>query len=97
MNWKAAKVTTGALDSDLSIETGNTITVFCIVVANQNDAAVTDVDIKDGDGNVIIPIAVPQNDTVVIDAVWVADNGITVSSLSDANVHVTVFHSQAGS
>jgi hypothetical protein len=98
VNWKASKVTTGALDTALTIESGNTITVFCVIVANQNDdPASVDVEIKNGVGDVVIPVAVQPNDTVVIDTPWIADGGVSVDSLSDANVHVTVFHSQAGS
>lgn len=93
MNFKASRVTTVDLGSDREI-TGY-FTVFGIVVANQQDAVVVDVEIKNNNGDVIIPLAIPANDTKILDFTWIADKGISIDALS-SDVHVTIFHSQEG-
>jgi hypothetical protein len=96
VNYKAAKVTTVNLSAARTIESGSTISIFCVVVANQDPASDADVEISDGNGNVVLPLAIASGDTVVVPAHWIADSGISIASLGNANVHVTIFHSQAG-
>lgn len=96
MNSRASRVTRVTLDQDQPIAGGESITVFYIVVANSTvlDA---EVDLKDVSGNVLLTIVAPAHQSETLEIEWVADKGLVVDGIGDANVVVTVFHSAGGS
>jgi hypothetical protein len=41
-------------------------------------------------------MTVPAQDTIPFEMAWMADNGLLIDSIGDADVVVTVFHSAIG-
>lgn len=96
MNYRASRTTRVTLDQDRVIASGDTITVFGIIVANSANQP-AEVDIQDASGNNKITITVPAQDSRESKIEWIADGGVLIDSIGDSNVIVTVFHSQPGS
>lgn len=92
MNYRASRVEQVILDDDRTIESGGTITVFGILVANATASAVA-VEVQDIAGTANMTIVVPAGDTRLVDVEWVADRGLQFSSVGSVNVIATVFHS----
>ena len=95
MNYRASRVTRVTLDANRIIGAGATITVFYILVANST-SSIAEVDIQDGDSKNRITVVVPPNSSVPVEVEWIADNGLVISGLGNANVFVTIFHSAGG-
>jgi hypothetical protein len=94
MNWKASRVLSSSLEFDIVVS--GSFTVFGIVVANQSDSTVVDVEIRDETGDrLIIALAIPANDTKILDFTWMADKGLSIAALS-ANVFFSLFYTQEG-
>lgn len=95
---KYTKITVGA-SPDTAIESGNTITVFGIMVDHRGDSS------DDGSraalfeeyntSTEIMRILVPPGESVPFDTKWLADKGLQVT-LDAFYLSCTVFHSQAG-
>lgn len=96
MNYRASRVTRFELDEARTLLSADTLTVFCIIFSNGHSEP-AEIDLTDGAGNKKITIIVPANDSRVIDCEWVADGGIKLPTLDDANVVVTIFHSAVSS
>ncbi len=96
MNLKATRSSRVTLDADQTIESGEPIAVFFIIVSNaHSDAA--EVDFQTGDGTATeFTVSVPANDSIVLDVPYIADKGIKLPSIGNANVIVSVFHSAPG-
>jgi hypothetical protein len=92
MNFKASRITTGNLENSFELLSGDPITIFGIVIANQTNA-VQDIEIDDENGNVILVVTVGANSTWNLEVPFVADKGISIAALGEVNVHVTFFHS----
>ena len=82
------------LDVAQTISAGS-IRVQAIVVSN---ATVTPAEVvfTDADGTNILNITVPAQNTIPFEMSWMADNGLLIDSIGDANVVVTVFHGAIG-
>jgi hypothetical protein len=97
MNARGSRVTRVTLDADRTIASGESITVFGFIVANSTQNA-AEVNITDGTAvTKQITVTVPAQDSRTFDIEFVSDDGITIDSLGNENVIVTVFHSQGGS
>jgi hypothetical protein len=92
----ASLVTRVTLDADRQIESGNSITVYGIIFSNSTTLP-AEIDILDGAGTKHITATVPPESSVVSEVVFIADSGLTIDSIGDANVVVTVFHNHGGS
>ena len=90
----ASQLTRVTLDANRTITTG-TIHILGIIVANGTAAAVSVV-FKNTAGTEVLDIEVGANDSEQFNAHWVADAGLTVDSVSDAAVIVTVAHGADG-
>jgi len=85
-----------ALDADRLIADGASIYVDHIVVANNSGSGVLVPFRTANDSADELQLAVVANDTLSIQADWLADKGILVKSVGSANVIVTIFHSSPG-
>ena len=94
MSILASKLTRVTLDAARTISTG-TFRVLGIIVSN---ATVSDVEIvfRDNNATNLLNITVPAQDSVEFSAAWIAENGLVIPSVGDANVVVTVAHGAAG-
>ncbi len=90
----APKITRVTLDAARTISTGS-IRVQNIMISNATVSA-AEVVFTDTDDTPILNITVPPQDSEDWAVVWIADNGLKVTSLGDANVVVTVAHGQDG-
>lgn len=90
----AGRITRGTLDADVVISTGS-IRVYGLLVSNTSGGALT-INFVDDDGTARMTLVVGDDETVVVDIPWLADNGLTVSSAGDALAIVTVMHSSVG-
>jgi len=74
----------------------STITVFGIVLTTTAGAAVT-VDFRESSasGDIILTVLVPDDETVVIDIPFLADNGLYIVKEASTTI-VTVFHGTPG-
>jgi hypothetical protein len=90
----ASQLSRVELDDDRVISAG-TLHVLGILVSN---ATISDVEVvfKNNAAAPILNIAVPAHDSVEFSAQWMADKGLNVASLGDANVVVTVAHGAEG-
>ena len=82
------------LDAERVIS-ADSIRINGIVVSN-NSAGVREVEFVDADGVAIMSVAILEDTTIPIEIEWLAENGLTISSLSEAGVTVTVFHGATG-
>tara|TARA_R110000751_G_scaffold93078_2_gene181857 strand:- start:820 stop:1017 length:198 start_codon:yes stop_codon:yes gene_type:complete len=64
-------------------------------VSNDTAAAI-EAEFTDADDVALLSIAVPVGGTYSWDVIWMADNGLKVATLSDADVSVTVAHTADG-
>jgi hypothetical protein len=96
VNYRASVVTRVTLDADRQIASGDSIVVFGIVFSNSTTLP-AEIDVLDGAGTKHITVTVPPEDTRIVDFEFIADSGLTIDSLGNANVVATVFHSQGGS
>ena len=96
MNYRASKVTTFAMDAARTVSSGETITVFGIIISNTTSNP-ADLVFQNGSGTAIITVTVPANDSKIIDIEFIADDGLVIASAGSADVDVTVFYSQGGS
>jgi len=92
----ASRITRVTLAADREISAG-TIRVRNIIVSNATVAAV-EVVFTDSAGTPNLNITVPALDSRTFEGDWIADNGLSVlgAAIADANVVVTVLHSQDG-
>ena len=95
MNVRGSRVSRVTLEKDQTIASGQTITVFGIVIANSSPNT-AEVDVQDGDGKKAITFTVGSYDTKVFDVEFIADNGLVIHGIFSQDVIVTVFHSQGG-
>ena len=82
------------LDEDRVVSAGS-IRVNLVYVANST-ASPASVAFLDNNDIPVLNMTVPALDSESFPGVWLADNGLKVSGLSDAGVIVTVLHSQDG-
>ena len=73
----------------------NSIRVHSILVSNDTAGAI-EAEFTDADDVALISIAVPVGATYSWDVMWMADNGLKVATLGDADVSVTVAHPADG-
>lgn len=91
----SAHFTYGTLASDLAVEGGASVRVDRILVANDSGAdQLISVEFAAA-ATVYFKIASPAGQTVVVEAPFIADQGVKIAAES-ADFHVTVFHSAAG-
>ena len=85
------------LDADRVIQGGNSIRVYSVVIANST-SSIAEVDLARNDTNQtkILTITVPAQATHSEHLDFMADQGLQILGLGDANVIVTVLHSQSG-
>ena len=90
----ASQLTRDTLDAERTNSAG-TFRVLGIIVSN---ATISDVEIvfNDNTGTNLLNIAVPAHDSVEYSASWIAEAGLIIPSLGDANVVVTVAHGADG-
>jgi hypothetical protein len=91
----ASKLTRVTLDAARTIESGNSIRVHNICIANGTASNIV-VQVTDADDTNILDLAVLANDKAEYTAVFIADNGLKFASEGDAGVVATVAHSAAG-
>ena len=91
----ATQITHGTLDADVVIST-KSIRVHNILVSNNSAGNVEAIfKIGDGTGDQILYIATEARASRMFVGKWVADNGLSVDSLANADISVTVIHSSA--
>lgn len=90
----ASKITRSVMDAARTVSE-STIRVHGIVVSNAT-ASVAEVVFTDTDDTPILNITCPANDSEHWTPVWIADNGLKITSVGDADVVVTVAHSADG-
>ena len=97
-NLRASRTTSVNLSQDREILSGQTFTIFCIVVANSAGFP-AEVHIRDASENnpLKITVTVPPADSKILYCEVVADRGINIHGLNSADVFVTLFHSNPGS
>jgi len=95
MNFKASRNATQALSSTFTVALGRPITVFGFIIAN---SGTTDVEVTwtNNAGTTIGFTDVGVHDTFESNRQWIADAGLKFPSISNADVHVTVFYSHSG-
>jgi hypothetical protein len=93
----ASKITRVALTGDQVISNG-TIRVHNIIVSNALQQMPVEVVFTDREGTPILNITVSAQDSQDFPGCWAADKGLTVlgAAIADADVVVTVIHSQDG-
>jgi hypothetical protein len=94
----AAKFTTGTLDTDLTVESGNPVLVAGWMINNLTTTTSHVVDMVDADDNVLLSTLLSSRGSRISDIPFIADNGIkfTASSGATEDISVTVFHSHPG-
>lgn len=98
-NIAAARITEQNLSSGLTVASGQTITVFGIILTNSHTNAVT-VQFTDGNDDNSFTMNAKECDSTPMDIPFIADKGLKVVAISGDNaekVKVAVFHSQVGS
>jgi hypothetical protein len=85
------------MDDNRTISTGS-IKVMNLIVANADAVSNYNVEFTDADGNALWNIAVAASTTEYgpQTAPILCDNGLKINSVGDADVIVSVFHSQDG-
>ncbi len=92
---RAAKYTQVApSQTDSEIQSGESITVYGVVI-DGGGAGTVIFEEADGSTEIMRVSVVADNESQVLDFIWLADQGLTITT--PANVYVTVFHSQSGS
>lgn len=89
---RAAKRTVCAANATTTVESGQTITVYGIVLSNTSTQAT--VTVNNGSGTTLFTLSAAAG-TTPIEIEWLADAGLQFST--PANVSVIVFHSHGGS
>jgi hypothetical protein len=92
----ASTHTYGTLDSNLVVESGETVSVFGIYLSNFTGGTVEYLITESDLTTPIMNIVVTTNQAFSSDVKFLADNGIAILSLGDANATATIFHSAAG-
>jgi hypothetical protein len=83
------------MEATKTISTG-TIRVQNVLVSNPTNNA-AEIVFTDTDGTNILNITAAAQDSMDFGGLWIADNGLKVDgTIADANVVVTVLHSQDG-
>ena len=82
------------LDADRVIS-ASSVRVHGVCVSNAAAVAV-EVVFEDNSGIPLLNIVVPALDSRTFEGPWLADNGLNVLGLGDADIVVTVIHSQPG-
>lgn len=95
MNYRASRVLNVTLDSNQTVVEGQTIVVFGILIANSTNQA-AEITIQDGEGDNTIVLTVPAQDSREIRTEFVAHKGLVFTTIGNANVYATIFHSQVG-
>jgi len=90
----ASRLTRVELDAARTITTGST-RVSNILVCNAG-ASNREVIFRKNDATEILSIAVLAGTSFGYEVVWIADSGLTIDTLSDAAVSVTVAHTSDG-
>lgn len=96
MNYRASKITRVTLDANRTISSGQTITVFWIVITNSNSSD-AEINITDAAGNNSLIVNCMAHDSKVLPIEFVADGGLIIQSIGSTTVSVMVGHSQGGS
>lgn len=82
------------LDANRTISSSS-IRVSNIVVSNAT-ASPAEVVFTDADGTNILNITAPAQSSEFLEVHWIAENGLLITSIGDADVVVTVFHGAPG-
>ena len=98
MNYRPAIVTRVDLSSDRTIGSGNSITVFYILVSNSSDSPV-EVDFQYVGGTNAFRLVCPAKDSRPIEVEFVADKGLIIDAPAQngSDTVVSIWHSQEGS
>lgn len=94
MPQTSSRITRSTLDADRTISTGS-IRVQNIYVSNPT-ASGAEIVFTDADGTPILNMTVQACDSEQFPGVWIADKGLKVLGLGNANIVVTVLHSSEG-
>jgi hypothetical protein len=93
----APHTTYGTLDSNVTVQNGDTIRVFAVSCYNGSGAPVkVQLQFADGSG-VYADIGVKVGETELWDNKFLADRGLRVASVGSSAATVSVFHSGGGS
>jgi len=90
----ASQTTRVELDGAKVISAGS-IRVDGFIVSNDTSGNV-EAELVDSDGAAIMSVAVLANDSIVWSTSFMADNGLSISTLGTDEVSVTVAHSRIG-
>ena len=94
MPHTSSRITRSTLDADRTISTGS-IRVQNIYVSNPT-ATGAEIVFTDTDGTPILNMTVQACDSEQFPGSWIADNGLKVLGLNNANIVVTVLHGAVG-
>jgi len=94
MQKQASRSTRGTLGSNLTIQSGETVNLYGIIIANTTSSPVT-VDVQDAAGAVVMSYRIPADDTKEFQTDILMDGGMVIASVN-ANIIATVFHSFGG-
>ena len=85
------------LQADRTIESGNTIIVNGIIIANEHTSPVT-VDFQTNSAAVRFSVVCPAQDSRFIDWAFLADSGLVIDGLASNGdkVFVSIFHTSGG-
>ncbi len=85
------------MSSDFTVESGAPIKVYGIHVSNGSASINVAITVSDADDNVIHKYELDTTRYINFDTPFMADNGLKiVSSVADAEISATVFHSNLG-
>lgn len=96
MNYRAARTTQVELDVDRIIASGRSMTVFGIMITNSLSTA-AEVEFQTASGDIKFNMNCPACDSNILPIQFIADGGLNISGVGNAEVKVTIFHSQEGS
>lgn len=91
----SSKLTRVTLDAERTIESGSTIRVQGILVANGTSDP-KDISFNDSDGTEILTISVGANSSESWSSSFIAQNGLVIETEGNAAVVVTIAHGAAG-
>ncbi len=94
MPQTSSRITRSTLDADRTISTGS-IRVHNIYVSNPTSTG-AEIVFTDADGTPILNMTVKDCDSEQFPGAWIADNGLKVLGLGDANIVVTILHGAVG-
>lgn len=96
MNYRASRTTYVDLSVSRTINSGSSMTVFGVMITNSTNQS-AEVEFQTADGSIKFRMNCPACDSNTMPIQFIADGGLLISGVGNADVSVTVFHSQAGS